>query len=397
MKIFRRNLSLPLVLFDILGIYFSFYLAFRLRFESGLFAAERGIPGFLPYMKSLPVLIIIWVFIFWNQKIYKNLHYDFLLDWFQLVRAVFMSLVITVALGFFYREFSYSRLVAFFLFIIALLLLAIVHFLTKRLVYGSFRYLFFPSRMLLIGEGKLVRALKRRLKREHIISLVCPDFPDRVRLSKLVTRRNIQGIVVARSPIDHAKSLEIADICEENGLSFFLVPDILELRLGDLVMDTLLGVPILHLKPTPLSGFNQYVKALFDVFLSIGALSLLSFPLIFFSLLIKMESSGPVFYAQLRMGRKGKVFRFYKFRSMVQNADDLLERIRHLSDRSGPVFKMKKDPRVTWIGKFLRKFSMDELPQIWNVLKGEMSLVGPRPQVLWEAEAYDRDSIRGDD
>src|SRR3989339_1752180 len=129
MKVYKRNLTVFLILLDIVGIYLSFYLAFWLRFESGLFAVVSGMPAFLSYVKSLPVLIIIWIFIFWNQKIYKNLHYDFLLDCFQLARAVLVSLVITVALGFFYREFSYSRLVAFFLFIIAPLLLAIVHFL----------------------------------------------------------------------------------------------------------------------------------------------------------------------------------------------------------------------------------------------------------------------------
>ena len=105
--------------------------------------------------------------------------------------------------------------------------------------------------------------------------------------------------------------------------------------------------------------------------------------------LIKIDSPGPYLYRHKRVGYRGRYFDFYKFRTMVANADVLLAKLQNQSDRQGPVFKMTNDPRVTKFGRFLRRFSIDELLQLFNVLKGDMSLVGPRPQVLWEAAAYD--------
>ena len=106
-------------------------------------------------------------------------------------------------------------------------------------------------------------------------------------------------------------------------------------------------------------------------------------------MLIRLDSPGPILFSQDRMGFLGRKFRLYKFRTMITDAEAHIEQLKHLSDRSGPVFKMKHDPRVTRVGKWLRRFSLDEIPQILNVLKGDMSLVGPRPQVLWEAAHYD--------
>ncbi len=107
------------------------------------------------------------------------------------------------------------------------------------------------------------------------------------------------------------------------------------------------------------------------------------------AVLIKIDSKGPILYRHKRVGYRGKQFDFYKFRTMVSDADKLLEVFKDKSERKGPVFKMANDPRITGIGKLLRRYSLDEIPQLINVLKGNMSLVGPRPQVLWEAAAYD--------
>ena len=126
-----------------------------------------------------------------------------------------------------------------------------------------------------------------------------------------------------------------------------------------------------------------------DVFLSFLILSALWPLMALIVVMIRLDSQGEILYHHKRMGYRGRVFNFYKFRTMVINADELLEKFKAQSERKGPVFKMENDPRITKVGKLLRRYSLDELPQIFNVLKGEMSLVGPRPQVLWEASAYD--------
>lgn len=132
-----------------------------------------------------------------------------------------------------------------------------------------------------------------------------------------------------------------------------------------------------------------FLKRLIDLFGSFIGLIVLSPIILIVSLLIKFESKGPVIFSQDRIGKDGKVFKMYKFRSMVVNAEELKEKLKEQNEMSGPMFKMKEDPRVTKVGKFIRKTSIDELPQLINILKGNMSLVGPRPSLPKEVEQFE--------
>jgi len=381
-------------IFDILGIYLSFSISFYLRFYSGIFPVIKGIPSYSGYLRALPLVILVWLVVFWQVGIYRKLHYDFVLDFFNVLKAVILSLIITVALGFFYREFSYSRLVAIIMFFIAPFIIALIHTILKYILKNFFRIFFYPARILILGEGRLVRIIRNRFKKQHRISLIVKDKISKEKVRDIIKKRKIEEVIVCFFPIEHSYVLDISDVCEEEDIYFSVVPDILELRLGDLAIDTLLGIPVLHLKPTSLSGINLFLKDIFDIFASIFIISIFLIPFLIVSYLIKIDSEGPVFFWQYRMGKKGKIFKFVKFRSMYKDADKKLDELKNKSDRRGPVFKMKNDPRVTRVGKYLRKFSLDEFPQLWNVLKGEMSLIGPRPQVLWEAEAYDKEAKR---
>ena len=137
------------------------------------------------------------------------------------------------------------------------------------------------------------------------------------------------------------------------------------------------------------SRFYLFLKRFMDIFESILGLILLSPILIVVSVLIKLDSKGPVFFSQKRVGLHGKTFNMYKFRSMVVNAEEIKDKLKEQNEMSGPMFKMKNDPRITKIGKFIRKTSIDELPQLLNVLKGEMSLVGPRPSLPKEVKEFE--------
>lgn len=130
------------------------------------------------------------------------------------------------------------------------------------------------------------------------------------------------------------------------------------------------------------------MKRLFDIVAATCGIVMLSPLMIIIAVLIKAEDHGPIFYKQVRVGKNGKTFKMYKFRSMFVNADKMLDKLKEQNDVDGPMFKMKKDPRVTQIGHFIRKHSLDELPQFLNVLKGDMSLVGPRPPLPSEVEEY---------
>lgn len=142
-------------------------------------------------------------------------------------------------------------------------------------------------------------------------------------------------------------------------------------------------------KEEKLSRKYYFIKRAVDIFCSLGALIILSPILIILALLIKLESKGPVLFAQERIGMHGVTFKMYKLRSMVANAEELKKKLVEKNEMDGPMFKMKDDPRVTKIGKFIRKTSIDELPQLINVLKGEMSLVGPRPSLPNEVKEFE--------
>ncbi|MFR4231644.1 sugar transferase [Clostridium sp.] len=137
------------------------------------------------------------------------------------------------------------------------------------------------------------------------------------------------------------------------------------------------------------SDFYKFCKRGIDVIVAGVGLILLSPIITIVACAIKLTSKGPIFFLQKRVGENGKLFNMYKFRSMVVNAEELKEKLKHKNEMSGPMFKMKDDPRVTKVGKFIRKTSLDELPQLWNVLKGDMSLVGPRPSLPKEVEQFD--------
>jgi len=166
------------------------------------------------------------------------------------------------------------------------------------------------------------------------------------------------------------------------------VPDLFQLALSRVDIEDLGGIPIIGVKEISITGWNLAFKRTSDIVLSLAVLVLL-FPLmLLISVAIKLDSPGPVLFKQVRVGRDGRRFVFYKFRSMRQGAEEERPQLADLDETVGPIFKIRRDPRCTRLGRFLRRTSLDELPQLYNVLRGEMSLVGPRPAIPVEVEQY---------
>jgi lipopolysaccharide/colanic/teichoic acid biosynthesis glycosyltransferase len=153
-------------------------------------------------------------------------------------------------------------------------------------------------------------------------------------------------------------------------------------------------IPFITFKNTPKNSFALAWKSFTEFWVSFGIIFLLSPIMLLITILIKLTSKGPVIFKQERVGLRGRKFYIFKFRTMVQNAEELKENLKALNESDGPTFKIKKDPRITLIGRFLRKTGLDELPQLFNVLKGEMSLIGPRPPLASEVEKYERWHLR---
>jgi exopolysaccharide biosynthesis polyprenyl glycosylphosphotransferase len=210
-------------------------------------------------------------------------------------------------------------------------------------------------------------------------------------IPQLVDQLAVDEVVIALPSSDHARTSEILMSCAERQVGFRIVPDFYELSLNQVDIVDVNGIPLIGVRDVQIAGTNLLVKRAIDVVLAGAALVALS-PLIgLIALAIKIDSPGPVVYRSTRVGRGGKTFGCLKFRSMRQDADKQLAKVLHLDEArsGGKLFKIKNDPRRTRVGAWLRRTSIDELPQLWNVLRGEMSIVGPRPPFPHEVEKYE--------
>lgn len=395
MRLTRSQISFVpiLLLLDILAIIVALYFSYHARFFSiaaDLFPLTKGIPSWDFYQYSLPFVIPLWIFIFLKSGFYRIYFIPMLDDLVRIVQAVTLGVIFLILTTFFYRDFSYSRLTFVLFWLSAILLLFGFREIFKIVAGSILRALVKSENVLVVGkENAVVRAILKKLPNYRVIYFPYEKEFEIGRLKRIVIRKGINQVLCVNRNWEPNKLLELYDWCENYRVDLKLLPDIVHLCKGELCIDSSLGVPIYHLRPVSLNGFNFYFKRALDLVISITILSFI-WPLLLMTVIfIKLDSKGPFLYYHKRMGYRGKIFSFYKFRTMVRNADDLLEKFKNMSDRKGPVFKMANDPRVTKLGRFLRRYSIDEIPQLINVLKGEMSLVGPRPQVLWEASAYD--------
>ena len=258
--------------------------------------------------------------------------------------------------------------------------------------------------VLIVGSGEIGLAFRRYLDTHHFLGKTFCGFVDAVHscpdwlgtpadLPSLITRHFIDEIYFTPE-IDRGLIMDVAAKAKEAGVSVKVVPDLYDgLALGASV--THIGnVPVLELSNQPAPAFELWLKRCMDLVLGSAAIVLSSPLMALAAVAIKLNSPGPVIYAAWRVGRKGRRFRCYKFRTMVSEADRLKDYLRHMNERNGATFKIANDPRITGVGRLLRKYSIDELPQFFNVLRGEMSIVGPRPHPVDDFQQYQLTDLR---
>jgi exopolysaccharide biosynthesis polyprenyl glycosylphosphotransferase len=209
-------------------------------------------------------------------------------------------------------------------------------------------------------------------------------------LNSVMAQQPVDEVLVAL-PIDKYGPLveTIVRQCEEQGIIVRVRTEMFNLQIAKSYADDLQGVSVMTIQSGPVDGWQLVMKRLIDIVGSVVFLLVLMPLLAVVALLIRLDSSGPVLFVQERVGFNKRRFKLLKFRTMVVEADRQQQMLEHLNEAEGPVFKIKNDPRITRVGKFLRRFSIDELPQFFNVLKGDMSLVGPRPLPLRDVERID--------
>jgi exopolysaccharide biosynthesis polyprenyl glycosylphosphotransferase len=196
-------------------------------------------------------------------------------------------------------------------------------------------------------------------------------------------------VIIALPAHMHEHAIRTVKMCERFGTTFKLIPDLYEMSLSRIDMESIEGIPLIGIRQASLNTLQRFITRVVDVTVSLAVLILGSPLWLCIILAIRLTSPGPVIYKQVRIGQNGRPFKIYKFRSMYQNADQILARLLAQNEAQGPLFKMKDDPRRTPVGKFLRRTSLDEIPQFLNIIKGEMSLVGPRPPLPNEVAQYE--------
>ena len=251
----------------------------------------------------------------------------------------------------------------------------------------------YKRRIIIVGSAAETARLRHIVKAhagdtfEVVAEFHLTDSPPQ-QLIELLHEHSVSGVLVSAKHAHFERVENVIQLCEIEGVEAWLVADFFATQIARASFDEMFGHPLLVFRTTPEASWQMLAKMLLDFFGALALLLLAALPMLVIGLLIKLTSPGPVMFRQQRSGLNGAPFCIYKFRTMMTNAEQTKHELAAMNEMSGPVFKVTNDPRVTPIGKWLRKWSLDELPQVFNVLKGEMSLVGPRPLPVDEVKRF---------
>lgn len=377
------------VLCDLCFIATAIVIAYWMRFESGWLDAlalhKGGTPPFDDYLRLIPVTAIIWLLTLKGFKLYRPENNATLSAFWALCKASVIALITTLAALFFiYHHDAYSRWV---------MLLAtgfsLVWLFLGRLVLSRFRQAVQAqgvgvSRVALVGYDergeKIINALNAKPNSGYeLIGIIdangeinrVPHLGNSQDILELVQMHRLDMLFLTSPTVSNDVILQILHACEGVPVQINVLPELSEFISGGTAVTFFDGIPLLQLRETPMQGVSGIIKRLIDIIFSFLALVVLSPLMLIIAAIIRLTSPGKAIFRQERVGRAGKRFKIYKFRSMRVDAEE----------KVGHVWAENDDPRQTALGKFLRRWSLDELPQFFNVLKGDMSLVGPRPEM----------------
>jgi len=364
----------------------------------------------LPLNKYLGLVIAVslyFLIVFTLVGLYKiKVHRMILDDFLKIIIGVSAGIFILVLYIFISRELFDSRFLVLAGWFFAIAFVSIGRFfmiyLQKFLIK---KYHFSANRVLVIGKDNISEKIVRNIKEEPNLGyLFAGNFTDLdlEKIKEKVTNSEIDEIILANLDWSKEKIIKLTNFCEESHIVFKFVPNIFQTLTVNSSAITLGEIPLIEIKRTVLDGWGRVIKRIFDITFSLFFIIIFSPIYILLIILIKIDSPGSVIYKDYRYGYKKKKFKFYKFRSMKANLCDgefgteegniMLKELENDQDKNirnnSPLHKIKDDPRVTKLGKFIRKYSLDELPQFFNVLKGDMSIVGYRPHMSYEVEKY---------
>lgn len=401
-------------LIDVMCVAVNCTLTFFLRFSSadlrrlllsGHWAVTTDQPlsrygAFLLLYVALILLFCQWQDLYWTPRTRTAQE-----ETLAVFKAVFLATLLLAAFVFLSGVKIVSRLVVTVSLLLNVIALAAWRYAKRRIVIHRTERGIGTRNILIVGAGKVGQALARHLEENKLLGYQFKGFVDgnhstdprllgKIEDLPRIARSEFADEIFVTIPSEREIVKRIAAEAHRNRLAVKVIPDLYDglawnapvLHVGDF--------PVMDLCWKPLPTLGLFLKRVLDVGLSSLLLATCSPLLAVLAAWVKLDSPGPVIYRSRRVGKKGRVFNCLKLRTMVENADALKHSLRCRNERQGPFFKIADDPRVTRAGRFLRRYSLDELPQLWNVVKGDMSLVGPRPHPVDDCEKYSLDDLR---
>jgi exopolysaccharide biosynthesis polyprenyl glycosylphosphotransferase len=406
----RFRSRLALLVADLFLINLGFIFAFYLRYELRLWpeTAEFVDAPFRAYYLAQLLLVAVALTVFARRGLYRLRRATQWLDEVgTIVSGTTLAVSILVMVFYVFRPGITSRAMLFYAWVAIIVLLSVFRLALRWFISHRRRRGEGLARVLVVGAGHVGKMVMQQIAHRPGLGYRLVGFCDDVawaqsasfgrfsclgdvpQLDRVIEQHRVDEVVIALPSAEHEKILRIVSLCRQNGVEFRLVPDTFDLTLGTVEVDDLAGIPLIGLRETALRGFNLAIKRAVDIAVAGAALVASAPVMLLVALAVKLDSPGPVFFPQPRVGTKGRVFRVYKVRSMYQDAEKRLASLQQNNEAGGVIFKMRDDPRRTRVGRIVRRLSLDEVPQFWNVLVGDMSLVGPRPPMPHEVEQYD--------
>lgn len=405
---------------DALLLYAAFQLAYALRYQlffdnplighirSNMGGIRNDRPGSPSSFLALEIGIIVGsLLIFILRGLYSiRLSGNLLLQMRQVVTSLTFGLAVLVTYYFVFQPPSSSRLLVPFIWVCSIVTLCLGRMVLSLLMGLLHSLGLGERRLLVVGSGRLGKMIMQHIAASpnlgysivgflHDTHEPAGDF-GRFRmlgtlddLAMVIRGFQVDEVIIALPSELHQQTIRSVRLCERLGASFMLVPELYELSLSRIDMVAIEGIPLLGIKQKQINTVQRAIMRLTDIAGAVLVLVLGSPLWLCFALLIKWTSPGEIVFSQPRVGAGGRLFQCYKFRSMYKNAEQMQAALLAQNEAQGPIFKMRDDPRVTSIGRFLRRTSLDEIPQLFNVIKGDMSLVGPRPPLPREVAQYE--------
>ncbi len=398
MKRIELVFAAVLVPLDYVVLLLAGWTAYNLRFHQ--------VTSFLPVVNTIPagtfmkiaalvavgwigVLALAGVFAVRQPRLSRELGRIFL--------GASTAVLLIIVFIFFRREFFASRFIIVASWVLAVVFLWITHALVRGIQRLLLRQGIGARQIVVIGNdansAELTAAFRHRADSGYRVLRQFPlvSLETLTQLKELLSQGNVDEVLQADPNTSRPQSLQLLELCTEHGVVFKYAADVFDTQVGRIMTSDFAGVPLIEIRRTPLDGWGRIIKRTVDVVGATLGIVVLAIPSAVVAAIVKVDSAGPVFARLERVGQGQRRFRLWKFRSMIRDAEALKPQLASQNERAdGPLFKMANDPRITRVGKWLRKTSIDEFPQLLNVWRGDMSLVGPRPHEPAEVARYEQ-------